>query len=249
VDDVVVKTKQHSTLLDDLKETFANLRCYRMKLSHEKCTFGMPAGQLLGYIVSQRGIEVNPSKIKAIEALELPTELRDVQKFAGCLASLSQFVSQLTEKVMPLYQLMKKTDHFIWSQRTNEAFKDLKRALSTAPILAVLAPREPMLLYIAATPRVVSMVIVVERTEEGKELPAQCLVYYLSEVLTLSKQNYPHYQKVVYGVYMAARKLKHYFEEHPIIVVSTTPLSEIIGCKDATGRVAKWAIELAAHTI
>jgi hypothetical protein len=74
-------------------------------------------------------------------------------------------------------------------------------------------------------------------------------VYYLSEVLTLSKQNYLHYQKVTYGVYMAARKLKHYFEEHPIIVVSTTPLSEIIGCKDATGRVAKWAIELSAHTI
>jgi hypothetical protein len=92
-------------------------------------------------------------------------------------------------------------------------------------------------------------VIVVERTEEGKELPVQCPVYYLSEVLTLSKQNYPHYQKVVYGVYMVAKKLKHYFEEHPITVVSTTPLSEIIGCKDASGRVAKWAIELAAHTI
>jgi hypothetical protein len=74
-------------------------------------------------------------------------------------------------------------------------------------------------------------------------------VYYLSKVLTLSKQNYPHYQKVAYGVYMAARKLKHYFEEHPITVVTTTPLSEIIGCKDATGGVAKWAIELAAHTI
>jgi ribonuclease HI len=106
-----------------------------------------------------------------------------------------------------------------------------------------------MLLYIAATPRVISVVIVVERIEEGKELPVQRPVYYLSEVLTLSKQNYPHYQKVAYGVYMAAKKLKHYFEEHPIMVVSTTPLSEIIGCKDATGRVAKWAIELAAHTI
>jgi hypothetical protein len=106
-----------------------------------------------------------------------------------------------------------------------------------------------MLLYIAATPRVVSVVIVVERTEEGKELPVQRLVYYLSKVLTPSKQNYPHYQKVAYDVYMAARKLKHYFEEHPIMVVSTTPLLAIIGCKDATGRVDKWAIELAAHTI
>jgi hypothetical protein len=106
-----------------------------------------------------------------------------------------------------------------------------------------------MLLYIAATPRVVSVVIMVERTKEGKELPVQSPVYYLSEVLTLSKQNYPHYQKVAYGVYMAARKLKHYFEEHPITMVSTTPLSEIIGCNDATSRVAKWAIKLAAHTI
>jgi hypothetical protein len=71
--------------------------------------------------------------------------------------------------------------------------------------------------------------IMVERVEEGKELSVQCPVYYLSEVLSLSKQNYPHYQKVAYGVYMAARKLKHYFEEHPITVVSSTPLSKIIG--------------------
>jgi hypothetical protein len=249
VDDVVVKTKQSGTLLDELKETFANLRRYRMKLNPEKCTFGVPAGQLLGYIISQRGMEANPSKIKAIEALDPPTQLRDVQKFAGCLASLSRFVSRLGEKGMLQYQLMKKTDHFVWSQCADDAFNDLKRALSTAPILAAPAPREPMLFYIAATPRVISVVIVVERTEEGKELPVQHPVYYLSEVLTLSNQNYPHYQKVAYGVYMAAKKLKHYFEEHPITVVSTTPLSEIIGCKDATGRVAKWAIELAAHTI
>jgi hypothetical protein len=75
-----------------------------------------------------------------------------MKKFAGWLASLSRFVSRLGEKAMPVYQLMKKTDHFVWSQRTDEAFNDLKRALSTAPILVAPAPREPMLLYIAATP-------------------------------------------------------------------------------------------------
>jgi hypothetical protein len=133
---------------------------------------------------------------------------------------------------------MKKIDHFIWSQRADDAFNDLKRALSTAPVLAVPALREPMLMYIAVTPRVISVMIVVERTEEGKELPVHRPVYYLSEVLTFSKQNYPNNQKVAYSVYMAARKLKHYFEEHPITVVSTTPLLEIIACKDATDRVA-----------
>jgi hypothetical protein len=136
VDDVVVKTKQSGKLLDDLRETFANLHRYRMKLNPEKCTFGVLARQLLGYIISQRGIEANPSKIKAIEALEPPTKLKGVQKFASCLASLSRFVSRLREKAMSLYQLMKKTDHFVWSQCADDAFNELKRALSTTPILA-----------------------------------------------------------------------------------------------------------------
>jgi hypothetical protein len=69
--------------------------------------------------------------------------------------------------------------------------------------------KEPMLLYIAVTNRVVSAVVVVEREEGGKIVRQP--VYYLSEVLSTSKQNYPHYQKMTYGVYMAAKKLKHYF--------------------------------------
>jgi hypothetical protein len=86
--------------------------------------------------------------------------------------------------------------------------------LSTAPILALPLPKEPMLLYIVATNKVVSDVVVVGREEEGKTV--QQTVYYLSEVLSISKKNYPHYQKMTYNVYMAAKKLKHYFQEHPI---------------------------------
>ena len=74
-------------------------------------------------------------------------------------------------------------------------------------------------------------------------------MYYLSEVLSASKQNYPHYQKMCYGVYFAAKKLKQYFQEHTITVVCTGPLAEIMGNRDALVRAAKWAIELAPHTI
>ena len=98
----------------------------------------------------------------------------------------------------------------------------------------------------AATNRVISIVVVVERKEPGYEHGVQRPVYYVSEVLTESKQRYPHYQKIAYGVFLASRKLRHYFQEHPITVVSKTPLSDIINNSDATGRVAKWGIELAA---
>ena len=245
VDDVVIKTKNSDSLIDDLRQTFANLRRFQLKLNPQKCTFGVPAGKLLGFLVSSRGIEANPAKITAIERMQLPRCLRDVQKFTGCLASLSRFVSRLGEKAMPLYQLMKKTEKFIWTPQADQAFHELKHMLATAPILAAPMPKEPMMLYIAATNRVVSAVMVVEREQEGKLV--QRPVYYLSEVLSTSKQNYPHYQKMTYGVYMAVLKLKHYFEEHPITVVCAAPLAEIIENKDASGRVAKWAIQLSPY--
>ena len=105
---------------------------------------------------------------------------------------LSWFVSRLGEKALPLYQLLKKTDKFVWTTEADAAFLDLKRTLSTDPILAAPAPKEPMMLYIAATNRVVSIVLVVERPKEGKAQPVQRPVYYLSEVLSQSKQNYSH---------------------------------------------------------
>ena len=133
-----------------------------MKLNPTKCTFGVPAGKLLGFLVSSRGIEANPAKISAIERMPVPKCLKDVQKFTGCLASLSRFVSRLGEKALPLYQLIKKTDTFVWTPRADAAFHELKGMLSTAPILASPLNKEPMLLYIAATNRVISMVVVVE---------------------------------------------------------------------------------------
>jgi hypothetical protein len=103
---------------------------------------------------------------------------------------------------------------------------------------------EPLLLYIAATPQVVNAVFVVEQEEEGNIHGVQRLVYFLSEVLSPSKQRYPHYQKLVYGVFMSARKLRHHFSAHPIVVVNEAPLSNILNNPEATGCVSLWRIDL-----
>jgi hypothetical protein len=96
----------------------------------------------------------------------------------------------------------------------------------------------------AATNKVISLVIVVVRKEEGYEHGVQRPVYYINEVLTESKQRYPHFQKLAYGVFLGSRKLRHYFQEHPITVVSKAPLATILNNADATGRTAKWGIEV-----
>jgi hypothetical protein len=96
---------------------------------------------------------------------------------------------------------------------------------------------------------VVSATIVVERREEGHALLVQRPVYFISEVLSETKARYPQIQKLLYAVILTPRKLRHYFESHPVTVVSSFPLGEIIQCREASGRIAKWAMELMGETL
>jgi hypothetical protein len=134
MDNIMVKSKMSGDLIADLTKTFANLRKYKMKLNPTKCVFGVPAGKLLGFIVFERGIEVNLEKIDAILKMEKPRCIRDVQRLAGCVAAVSRFVSRLGEKALPLYHLLKKADKFIWNAEADAAFENLKKTLSMTPV-------------------------------------------------------------------------------------------------------------------
>jgi ribonuclease HI len=249
VDDIVVKMKKASDLLFDLETTFKCLRAKGVKLNPEKCVFGVPRGMLLGFIVSERGIEANPEKIVAITNMEPIKNLKGVQRVMGCLAALSRFISRLGEKGLPLYRLLRKAERLTWTPEAEEALRNLKALLTNAPILVPPAAGEALLIYVAATTQVVSAAIVVERREEGHALLVQRLVYFISEVLSETKIRYPQIQKLLYAVILTQRKLRHCFESHPVTVVSSFPLGEIIQCQEASGRIAKWAVELMGETI
>ena len=135
MDDIVVKSKDKATLIQDLDETFANLRKINLKLNPEKCVFGVPSGKLLGFFVSQRGIEANPDKIKAIEQIEAPKRVKDVRRLAGCVAALNRFISRSAERALPFFKILKKAGPMKWTPEAEAALQDLKRYLSSTPIL------------------------------------------------------------------------------------------------------------------
>jgi hypothetical protein len=205
---VVITIRKEESLINDLAETFDNLYRYKLKLNLTKCSFGVSAGQLLGFLVSARGIEANPEKIQAILTMGKPAKLPDIQKLVGRVAALSRFVARLGEKALPFYALMKKLDDkFEWTEEADTTFAQLKKVLSTPPVLVAPNEKDPLLLYIAATHQVVSTVLVVKRSEQGKAHGVQRPVYFLSEVLSPIKQRYPHYQKLAYNVFTITQKL------------------------------------------
>jgi ribonuclease HI len=278
VDDIVVKTKRGSTLVEDLTLVFDKLRATCTKLNPDKCVFGVSTGKLLGFLVSHQGIEANPEKIKVIEAMRPPTRIKDVQKLTGSLAALSRFISRLAERALPFFKLLQKSGPFSWTEEAEQAFQELKQHLVSLPILVAPEPGEPLYLYIAVASEAVSMVLVAERVTqqpqgsqkvplgegggptttmltEGQEVEdpgpstgvrtIQKPVYYVSEVLHEAKARYLEMHKLLYVVLVASRKLCHYFQAHRVVVVTSFPLRAILHNSNATGNIAKWAVELA----
>jgi hypothetical protein len=173
MDNMVVKTKNSSTLIDDLEETFASLREYRWKLNPNKGVFSVPSGKLLGFIISQRGIEANPEKISAITSMKAPTCIKDVQKLTGCMAALNRFISKLGEQGLPFLKLLKHQKKFMWTPEADQALAQFKDFLSKPPVPTAPRKGEQLLLYLAATTHVVSIAIIVERQEDGHAYPVQ----------------------------------------------------------------------------
>ena len=131
----MVKTRYKDSLIQDLHETFDNLRRVNFKLNPDKCVFGVPSDKLLGFLVSHRGIEANPDKIKGIKRMEAPRRIKDVQCLNTCITALGCFISRLGEWALPFFKLLKKSGPVEWTPETEEALQSLKRYLASPPIL------------------------------------------------------------------------------------------------------------------
>ena len=172
VNDMLVKSKEEEDHLDDLKEMFNTLRQYSVKLNPSKCAFGVSSGKFLGFMVSRRGIEANPKKVKAILEMSSPKTIKEVRSLIGKVAALNKFVSKATNKCLPFFKSLKRA--FVWMKECETAFQELKHYLSNPPLLSPSKEGKDLFLHLAVSVTAVGAALI--REEKRLQLP----VYYVS---------------------------------------------------------------------
>ena len=161
-----------------------------MKLNPAKCAFGVSAEKFLGFIVNNRGIEANPDKIKVVLNMLPPSNIKEVQRLTGRIATLSRFLSKASDKCQPFFQVLKKKA-FQWDAHCQEAFTALKTYLSSPPILVSPSEGELLTLYLAVSDFSTNAVLV--RDKDRVQHP----VYYCNRALRGAKERYPKMEKLI----------------------------------------------------
>ena len=243
IDDMVIKSKQVGEHLADLGEVFSVLWEHRLRLNASKCSFRVSSGKLLGYMITHRGIEVNPDKIKAINSLHLPQNHKEMQKLTGMTATLNRFIAQSANRCHPFFQLFHKWKDFQWTKECVLAFEELKQYLSCPLILSRPEKEEVLYAYLAITDYAVSLVLV--RNKNGVQRP----IYYVSKSLHEAKTHYLPLEKVVLAIVRATRRLPHYFQAHTMVVLTQLPLQALLRKSYYTGKITKWGTMLGAYDV
>ena len=147
MDDMIANSRTEEEHLVNLWKLFERLHKYRLRLNLAKCTFRVKSEKLLGFVVSQKGIEVDPDKVKAILEMPKPRSEKQVRGFLGRLHYIARFISQLTATCEPLFKLLRKNQSIQWDDDYQVAFEMIKWCLMNPPVLVPPVPGRPLILY------------------------------------------------------------------------------------------------------
>lgn len=234
IDDMVIKTKSRASVIEDTQETFSNLRKYNLKLNPKKCTFRVPSGKFLDFMVSQCGLEANPDKIKAVINMKVPANIKDVQRLNGHVAEDSS--PKLRSAACHSSRLSVRTQGSSGLPNAKTLLTSLRSICHRLPSYQF--SNLPLSLFIGHS------VCCLGRRHDNK---IQRPVYYVSRILHDTETRYPELKKFIFVLVVTARRLRTYFQAHPIIVLSDQPLREVFNKPDLLGRLVKWVIKLGEY--
>ncbi|XP_028557328.1 uncharacterized protein LOC114581406 [Dendrobium catenatum] len=235
----LVKSKVKEAHLYDLRVVFERLRRYDLKMNPLKCAFGVTSGKFLGFVVTHRGIEIDPAKIEAILDMPPSKSLTQLRSLQGRLAYIRRFISNLYGRCLPFSVLAKKDTKFVWDKKCQNAFDDIKQYLSNPPVLAAPISGKPLILYTAALDESLGALLAQVNDEEKEKA-----LYYLSRRLLPTEIRYPSTEKHYLALVFATQKLRHYMLSHSISLISRITFTRLRAVKGQA--VAEF---LAAHPL
>ncbi|KAL6332056.1 hypothetical protein AAG906_020735 [Vitis piasezkii] len=233
IDDIVVKSKTRGEHALHLQEVFHLLRKYDMKLNPSKCAFGVSAGKFLGFMVSQRGIEVSLDQVKA-----------ELQRLTGKLVTLERFIARFTDELRPFFLAIRKASTTGWTDSCQSTFEKIKHYLTQPPILSSPLLGEKLYMYLAVSEWAISAILFRYPTHREQKP-----IYYVSRALTDVETRYSKMEQTTLTLRSASQKLHTYFQAHSVVVLTDQPLRNILHKPDLTGRMLQWAIELSEYEI
>ncbi|XP_021658430.2 uncharacterized protein LOC110648488 [Hevea brasiliensis] len=246
VDDMIIKSRGAESHVAMVRKVFERLRKYRLKLNPIKCVFGAKLGKLLGFIVSEKGIEIDPDKVKAIQEMPAPQTKKEVRSFLGKLKYISRFISNLTARAEPIFKLLRKNNSATWNDDCQEAFENIKNYLSNPPILVPPILGRPLILYMAVLQ--VSMGCVLgQHDDSGKKERA---IYYMSKKFNDCEARYSFVERTCCALAWTANRLKHYMLNYKTWLISRMdPIKYVFESPYLPGRIAKWQVILSQYDI
>jgi hypothetical protein len=241
IDDVVVKSKEIKDHIVDLRKVFERTRKYGLKMNPTKCAFGVSAGQFLGFLVHERGIEVTQRSVNAIKKIQPPENKTELQEMIGKINFVRRIISNLSGRLEPFAPLLrlKADQQFTWEAEQQKALDNIKEYLSCPPVLILPQKGIPFRLYLSAGEKSIGSVLIQEL--EGKER----VVFYLSRRLLDAKTRYSPVEKLCLCLYFSCTRLRHYLLSNECIVVCKADVVKyMLSAPILKGRVGKWIFSL-----
>ncbi|BFG24893.1 hypothetical protein CerSpe_111670 [Prunus speciosa] len=245
VDDLVVKSKTREGHWEVLRKVLERCRLYGLKMNPKKCAFGVSAGKFLGFLVHQRGIDVDPDKTKAISSLRPPANPKELKSFMGRLSYIRRFIPGLAAVTGAFTPLLKKGKKFVWSKECEEAYQHVQQLITRLPTMTAPTPGVPLKLYLASTSTAVGALLA-QDSSNGSENP----IYYVSRQLRGAETRYPKTECLCLALVYASQRLRHYFLAHKLqLMVKCDPVRYLLTKPVLSGRLARWLLQLSEFDI
>ncbi|XP_052723888.1 uncharacterized protein LOC108343993 [Vigna angularis] len=200
IDDILIYSKSFEEHEDHLRIVLGVLREKELYAKKSKCEFWMKEIQFLGHVVSAGGIAVDPAKVKAVLDWESPRSVTEVRSFVGLAGYYRRFIEGFSKIVAPLTYLTRKDQPFAWTDRCEESFQELKKKLTSAPVLVIPDTAKPFEVYCDASYQGLGCVLMQERK----------VVAYASRQLKIHEKNYPTHDLELAAVVFALKIWRHH---------------------------------------